>query len=188
MPTYLRVISGSKTVSDTVLKHDLCKLVIVEVLTAITNDGARGSKPRKERFQEFENNSGVPHEIDAPIVKNFTNLNGILRHFFSLRNLSLTLTSVKRFDQVMGITVDCGPIKSIVKHLFGGVVRAMMSPGGSIEESLKNANGFLAVNTPPNDLIRKDFEQEGVVPKVMLHNFEEFVLLLGRHSLNNEVP
>nr|GEV45831.1 putative reverse transcriptase domain-containing protein [Tanacetum cinerariifolium] len=75
--------------------------------------------------------------------------------------------------------LDCGPIKSKVKDLFGSVVQAMMSPGGSIVASLENVNGLLAVNTPPDDLIRPDFEQVGVVPKVMLHIFEEFVLLLG---------
>nr|GEY68661.1 hypothetical protein [Tanacetum cinerariifolium] len=64
----------------------------------------------------------------------------------------------------------------------------MVSPGGSIVASLKNVNGFLAVNTPSDDLIHTDFEQEGVVPKVMLHILKEFVLLLGRHSLNNDVP
>ena len=88
----------------------------------------------------------------------------------------------------MGITVNCGPIETGVKHLFGGVVRAMMSPGGSIVTSLKNINGFLAVNTPPDDFIRTNFKQVGVVPKVMLHIFEEFVLLLGRHPFNNKVP
>nr|GFA53614.1 hypothetical protein [Tanacetum cinerariifolium] len=72
---------------------------------------------------------------------------------------------VTRFDQVVGITVDCGPIKTRVKHLFDGVVQAMMSLGGSIVACLENANGFLAVNTPPDDLIRTDFKQEGVVPK-----------------------
>nr|GEX03361.1 reverse transcriptase domain-containing protein [Tanacetum cinerariifolium] len=40
--------------------------------------------------------------------------------------------NVTRFDQVVGITIDCGPIKTRVKHLFGGVVWAMMSPGGFI--------------------------------------------------------
>nr|GEV08525.1 hypothetical protein [Tanacetum cinerariifolium] len=64
----------------------------------------------------------------------------------------------------------------------------MMSPGGSIVASLENVNGFLAVNTPPDDLIRTHFEQEGVIPKVMLHIFEEFVLLLGRHPFYNKVP
>nr|GEW95933.1 ribonuclease H-like domain-containing protein [Tanacetum cinerariifolium] len=64
----------------------------------------------------------------------------------------------------------------------------MMSPGRSIVLSFENANGFLTMNTPPNDLIRIDFKQEGVVPKVMLHIFEEIILLLGRHSLNNKVP
>nr|GEX92813.1 hypothetical protein [Tanacetum cinerariifolium] len=64
----------------------------------------------------------------------------------------------------------------------------MMSPGGSIVESLENVNGFLAVNAPSNDLICIDFKQEGVVPKVMLHIFEEFVLLLGRHPFHNKVP
>nr|GEV89304.1 hypothetical protein [Tanacetum cinerariifolium] len=63
----------------------------------------------------------------------------------------------------------------------------MMPPGGSIVASLENVNGFLAVNTPPDDLIRIDFEQKGV-PKVMLHILEEFVLVLGRHSLNNKIP
>nr|GEV31942.1 hypothetical protein [Tanacetum cinerariifolium] len=88
----------------------------------------------------------------------------------------------------MGNTVDCGPIETGVKHLLGGVVRAMMSPGGSIVASLENVNGFLAVNTPLGDVIRTYFKQKGVVPKVMLHIFEEFILLLGRHSLNNEIP
>nr|GEU73474.1 hypothetical protein [Tanacetum cinerariifolium] len=116
----LRTIHGSKTVSDTVLKIDLCELVIKEVRTAITNDGTRGSKPSKERFQEFPNNSGV---------------------------------------------IDCEPIESGVKHLFGSLVRAMVSSGGSIMASLENVNGFLVVNTPLDDLICIDFKQEGVIPK-----------------------
>nr|GEY17924.1 hypothetical protein [Tanacetum cinerariifolium] len=64
----------------------------------------------------------------------------------------------------------------------------MMSPSGSIVASLKNFNGFLAVNTPPDDLIHIDFEQEGVVPKLMLYVFEEFILLMGRHPFYNKVP
>nr|GFB50376.1 hypothetical protein [Tanacetum cinerariifolium] len=83
---------------------------------------------------------------------------------------------------------DCGPIKSRVKHIFGGVVRAMISLDGSIVASLENVNDLLAVNTPPDDLIHTDFEQEGVVSKVMLHIFEEFILLLGRHPFYNKVP
>nr|GFB48160.1 hypothetical protein [Tanacetum cinerariifolium] len=57
--TSLRVIRGSMTVSDTVLKHDICELVIAEVRTEITNDGTGSSKTSKERFKEFANNSGV---------------------------------------------------------------------------------------------------------------------------------
>nr|GEX21280.1 hypothetical protein [Tanacetum cinerariifolium] len=53
---------------------------------------------------------------------------------------------------------------------------------------LENVNGFLAVNTPPDDLIRTDFEQEGVVAEGMLHIFKEFILLLGWHPFNNEIP
>nr|GEV45736.1 hypothetical protein [Tanacetum cinerariifolium] len=81
-----------------------------------------------------------------------------------------------------------GPIESEVKHLLGSVIRAMLSPGGSIVASLENVNGFLAMYTPSDDLIRTDFEQKGVVPEVMLHILEEFVFLLGRHSRNNEIP
>nr|GEW18729.1 hypothetical protein [Tanacetum cinerariifolium] len=58
-----------------------------------------------------------------------------------------------------------GPIVSGVKHLLGDVVRDMMSPGGSIVASLENVNGFPAVYTPSDDLIRTDFEQKGVVLK-----------------------
>nr|GEX54592.1 integrase, catalytic region, zinc finger, CCHC-type, peptidase aspartic, catalytic [Tanacetum cinerariifolium] len=63
-----------------------------------------------------------------------------------------------------------------------------MSPGGSIVASLKNINGFLAMNTSLDDLIHTDFKQERVVPKVMLYVFKEFILLLGRHPFNNKVP
>ncbi|GJQ90815.1 hypothetical protein Tco_0001954 [Tanacetum coccineum] len=59
LPTSLWVIRGSKTVSDTVLKHDLCKLVIAKVRIAVINDSAGSSKPSKERFQNFNNNSGI---------------------------------------------------------------------------------------------------------------------------------
>nr|GEX40799.1 reverse transcriptase domain-containing protein [Tanacetum cinerariifolium] len=83
---------------------------------------------------------------------------------------------------------NCGPKESGVKHLLGGVVRVMMSPDGSIVASFENVNGVLAVNPPPDDLIRTYFKQKGVVLKVMLHILKEFVLLLGRHSLNYEIP
>nr|GEV28565.1 hypothetical protein [Tanacetum cinerariifolium] len=83
---------------------------------------------------------------------------------------------------------NSGPIESRVKHLLGSVVWAMISLSRSIVASLENDNGFLAVYTPSDDLIRTDFEQKGVVPEVMLHIFKEFVFLLGRHSLNNEIP
>nr|GEX40120.1 hypothetical protein [Tanacetum cinerariifolium] len=150
---------------------------------------ARGvSNLAKRDFKNLQTTQERPHEIDATYVENLTNLDGILRHFTPLRNFSLTLTSVTRFDQVMGISIDCGPIKTKVKHILGGVVRAMMSLSRSIVASLKNFNDFLAVNTPSYDLIRIDFKQEGVVPKVMLHIFEEFFLLLGRHPFNNKVP
>nr|GEX81685.1 hypothetical protein [Tanacetum cinerariifolium] len=81
-----------------------------------------------------------------------------------------------------------GPIESGVKHLLSSVVWAMMSLDGSIVESLENVNGFLAMYTPSDDLIRIDFKKKGVVSEVMLHILEEFVFLLGRHSLNNEIP
>nr|GFB16620.1 hypothetical protein [Tanacetum cinerariifolium] len=146
------MIRGSKMVSDTVLKHDLCKLFIVEVRTAITNDG-----------------TGVPN---------------LKKRDF--KNLQTTRASLAGSASA-STDFDNGPIESGVKHLFGSVVRAMMSPGGSIVASLENVNGFLAVYTPLDDLIRIDFKQKGVVLKVILHILEEFVLLLGRHSLNNEI-
>nr|GEZ62643.1 hypothetical protein [Tanacetum cinerariifolium] len=102
----------------------------------------------------------------------------------SLRTPMLYSAAMYQFG---GVTYR-GPIESGVKHLLGSVVRAMMSPGRSIVASLENVNGFLAMYTPSDDLIGTNFEQKGVVPKVMLHILEEFVLLLGRHSLNNKIP
>nr|GFB82128.1 hypothetical protein [Tanacetum cinerariifolium] len=145
------MIRGSKTVSGTVLKHDLCELVIAEVRSVITNDG-----------------TGVPN-----LAKR------------DLRNLQPTRASL--VGSAFASTHFDKPIESGVKHLLGSVVWAMMSPDGSIVASLENVNGFLAVYTPLDDLIRTDFKKKGFVPEVMLHILEEFVFLLGRHSLDNEV-
>nr|GEY61285.1 uncharacterized mitochondrial protein AtMg00810-like [Tanacetum cinerariifolium] len=64
----------------------------------------------------------------------------------------------------------------------------MMSLGGSTVSSLENFNGFLAMYTPSDDLIRIDFKQKGVITEIMIHILEDFVFLLGRHSLDNEIP
>nr|GEY54026.1 reverse transcriptase domain-containing protein [Tanacetum cinerariifolium] len=48
------------------------------------------------------------------------------------------------------------PIEFGVKHLLGSVIWAVMSLGGSIAASLENVNGFLAVYTPLDDLIRSN--------------------------------
>nr|GFB14366.1 hypothetical protein [Tanacetum cinerariifolium] len=151
------MICGSKTVSDTVLKHDLCELVIREVRIVVTNDGMGSSKPCKERFQEFANNSGI--------------IGGEHFRFNPFRQVA-NGHDVTKFGQVMGFTVDCGPIEFGLKHLLGGVVRAMMSPGRSIVASLENVNSFLAVYTPSDDMIHIDFKRKGVVLEVMLHIFK----------------
>ncbi|GKA92739.1 ribonuclease H-like domain-containing protein [Tanacetum coccineum] len=63
----------------------------------------------------------------------------------------------------------------------------MMSPGGSIVAGHEDINGFLAVYTPSNHLIRTNSKQVGVIPKVMLNILKEFLLLLGRHPFHNKV-
>ncbi|GJU80767.1 hypothetical protein Tco_1283132 [Tanacetum coccineum] len=52
-----------------------------------------------------------------------------------------------------------------IKDLFGGGICTMMSPGGSIVASFEYVESFFAVHTPPDHLIRTDFEQEGVIPE-----------------------
>ncbi|GKG05207.1 hypothetical protein Tco_0325293, partial [Tanacetum coccineum] len=83
------------------------------------------------------------YEIDAPNVKDFTNLDGILRHLIPL------------------------PKESGIKDLFGDEICTMMSPGRSIVASFENVTSFLAVYTPPDHLIRTNFKQEGVIPEVV---------------------
>ncbi|GJY35847.1 hypothetical protein Tco_0421225 [Tanacetum coccineum] len=183
----VRMIRGRKTVSNTILKHELCKLVIAKASTAITNNSTRSSKSGKERFQEFYDNSSIvsgehfcfnpfrqvvnghenvlvpsrrqerDHEIDASHVKDLAYLNCILGHFIFLRDFSLTLTSVTPCNQVMGMSVNSRPIKSGIKGFLSGVVGTMMSPGGSIMASREDINGFLALNTSSNHLIRTEY-------------------------------
>ncbi|GJY67146.1 hypothetical protein Tco_0469384 [Tanacetum coccineum] len=49
LPTCLWVIRGGETMSDSVFKHDLCKLVIAKMGSAITYDCTRGTKSRQKR-------------------------------------------------------------------------------------------------------------------------------------------
>ncbi|GJS81501.1 hypothetical protein Tco_0748042 [Tanacetum coccineum] len=59
LPSCLWVIRGGETMSDFVFKHDLCKLVIAKMGSAITYDCTRGTESGEERFEKFANNSGV---------------------------------------------------------------------------------------------------------------------------------
>ncbi|GJS36046.1 hypothetical protein Tco_0534428 [Tanacetum coccineum] len=59
LPTCLWVIRGGETMSDSVFKHDLCKLVIAKMGSAITYDCTRGTKSGEESFKKFANNSGI---------------------------------------------------------------------------------------------------------------------------------
>ena len=88
----------------------------------------------------------------------------------------------------MGIPIYHRPIEAGIEHFLCGEIGTMMSPRGSTMACLKNFNGFRTVNTPPDHLIRTDFEQVGVVSKIMLDIFKEFLLLLGRHPFPNEFP
>ncbi|GJS03121.1 hypothetical protein Tco_0319629 [Tanacetum coccineum] len=59
LPTCLWVIRGGETVSNSIFKHDLCKLVIAKMGSAITYDSTRGTESGEEGFKKFANNSGV---------------------------------------------------------------------------------------------------------------------------------
>ncbi|GJY87696.1 hypothetical protein Tco_0502324 [Tanacetum coccineum] len=49
-PLGFGMICGGETVSDSIFLHDLCKLVIAEMSSAITYDSSRGTKSGEERF------------------------------------------------------------------------------------------------------------------------------------------
>ncbi|GJX12821.1 hypothetical protein Tco_0204579 [Tanacetum coccineum] len=71
------------------------------------------------------------------------------------------------------------PKESGIKELFGGEICTMMSPGGSIVASFENVESFFVVHTPPDHLIRTDFEQEGVIPEVVFCIFEKTCFSAG---------
>nr|GEZ88370.1 hypothetical protein [Tanacetum cinerariifolium] len=60
----------------------------------------------------------------------------------------------------------------------------MISFSGSIVASLENVNGFLAMYTPSDDLIRIDFEQKGVVPEVYKTSIEAGMTKKAMDSLD----
>nr|GEV58320.1 reverse transcriptase domain-containing protein [Tanacetum cinerariifolium] len=124
-------------------------------------------------------------EVRSAITDDGSRVPNLSKRF--LRNLQTTRASFVG-SAFASTHFDNGPVESRVKHLLGSVVLAMLSPGRSVVVSLDNVNGFLVVYTLSDDLIRTDFEKKGVVPEVMLHILEEFVFLLGRHSLDNEIP
>ncbi|GJU33928.1 hypothetical protein Tco_1182282 [Tanacetum coccineum] len=60
LSTLIVMIRGGETNEMTpVFKHDLCKLVIAKMGSAITYDCTRGTESSEERFEKFANNSGV---------------------------------------------------------------------------------------------------------------------------------
>ncbi|GKA04102.1 hypothetical protein Tco_0676883, partial [Tanacetum coccineum] len=94
-----------------------------------------------------------------------------------LRNLQTTRASL--VGSAFASTHFDRPKESGIKDLFGSEICTVMSPGGSIVASFEYVESFFAVHTPPDHLIRINFEQEGVIPEVMFDIFEKLVFLLG---------
>nr|GEV90391.1 hypothetical protein [Tanacetum cinerariifolium] len=118
----------------------------------------------QEYLLEFTSEYGIPESLHPELSGQRTLLWSSLRA--RTRGTGIAGVSGGRLVGVVGY----GGVEQYVFGRFSPYfrvkTRAMMSPGGSIVASLKNVNGFLAMNTPPDDLIRTDFEQEGVVPKL----------------------
>nr|GEX29895.1 reverse transcriptase domain-containing protein [Tanacetum cinerariifolium] len=119
-------------------------------------------------------------EINAPNVKNLANLNCILRHFIMLRYFALTLTSITPCDQVMGISVNSGPIKTRIKDFFSGEVGTIMSLGESImsldtrEQSgqpvmTKEEDDGISVALDPQDDLVNEFVNQFFPPLKTTH-------------------
>ncbi|GJW63434.1 hypothetical protein Tco_0115318 [Tanacetum coccineum] len=113
------------------------------------------------------------HEIDAPNVKDFTNLDGILGISSLCENFPCRWHESQFFLTTRVHPCYEGQKISGIKGLFGGEICTVMSPGGSIVASFENVESFFVVHTPPDHLIRTDFEQEGVIPEVVFDIFEK---------------
>ncbi|GJX98106.1 hypothetical protein Tco_0355125 [Tanacetum coccineum] len=105
-----------------------------------------------------------------------------------LRNLQTTRASL--VGSAFASTHFDRPKESGIKDLFGGEICTVMSPGGSIVASFENVESFFAVHTPPDHLIRTDFEQEGVIPEVVFDIFEKRFFPSVRDDIpfDNEIP
>nr|GEW36192.1 reverse transcriptase domain-containing protein [Tanacetum cinerariifolium] len=121
--------------------------------------------------QRSESSSSITSSSDTEIVALKAEMAKINKKTYKSSSATVGNTQIV---YAAGAYLDCRTIKTNVRHLLGGVVWAMMSPDGSIVASLKNVNGFLAVNTPPDDLICTDFEQKGVVPKAPIRGNKDW--------------
>ncbi|GJV52744.1 hypothetical protein Tco_1448485 [Tanacetum coccineum] len=160
------LIRGGETISDSIFKHDLCKLVIAKMRSTITDDGTGSTKSGKERFKEFANYSGAGSVLsfggrEAPLLQPF-----------------LTDSRCQIEAKVSGIK---GPFLAVR-------FAPLMSPGGSIVASFENVESFLAVHTSSDHLIRTDFKQEGVIPEVVFNVFEKLVFCWDDISLTTKFP
>nr|GEX25474.1 reverse transcriptase domain-containing protein [Tanacetum cinerariifolium] len=124
------------------------------------------SRFRKKATQQSESSSSITSSSDTEIA-------------------ALKAKMVKIKKNLMRVLQP--PLAILRTFMLQEPIKAMMSPGGSIVASLKNVNGFLAVYTPSDDLIITYFNQKGVIPETVLHILKEFIFLLGRHSLDNEI-
>ncbi|GKF70091.1 hypothetical protein Tco_0203148, partial [Tanacetum coccineum] len=98
---------------------------------------------------------------DGSIVASFENVES----FFAVHTPPDHLIRTD-FEQE-GVIPEVVSKESGIKDLFGGEICTVMSPGGSIVASFKYVESFFAVHTPPDHLIRTNFEQEGVIPEVV---------------------
>ncbi|GJU40556.1 hypothetical protein Tco_1193513 [Tanacetum coccineum] len=111
-----------------------------------------------------------PMKIDAPNVKDFTNLDGILRHLIPLSKIFLSLARVVIFNKLSGSLYIEGQKESGIKDLFGGEICTVMFPRCVHCGKLRGMSrvSLSCTHSRSFDFPHTDFEQERVIPKVVL--------------------
>ncbi|GJT30879.1 reverse transcriptase domain-containing protein, partial [Tanacetum coccineum] len=84
-------------------------------------------EPKKSSV-EYATSYEPKDEIPEVELKDFTNLDSVLRHFISLRNFALSLARITRFDHRKSISIYSGPKEIGIKYFSSSEIGTMMAP------------------------------------------------------------
>nr|GEY57617.1 zinc finger, CCHC-type [Tanacetum cinerariifolium] len=130
----------------------LSSMCVVYVLTTpIPDDGENATVEQLRKRDKWDNDDYV---CGGLILNDMSDpLFVIYQNSKSSKELWDSLEAKYMVEDASSIAIYGGPVETRVENFLGGIVRAMMSSGGTMVASFKNIQTFLPVHTPLDNLI-----------------------------------